>query len=130
MKKNKLINIIFYIILLSSILIIALGNDSVQAADDVGAIITAMQGTSEPEIEVGDKGIMGTINSVIGFIQIAGSGISILAISLVGIKYMIASPSEKAELKKSAMPIVIGCVLLFGAVNIIGMVENFAKVLQ
>ena len=50
----------------------------------------------------------------------------ISSVSFLGIKYLLASPSEKADTKKSILPIVIGCVLLFGAVNLMAAVSDFA----
>ena len=72
-------------------------------------------------------GVFGAINTVIGLLQIAGTGISVLIVTILGIKYILASVGEKAEIKKQAVPIVIGAVLLFGAVNIMAIVENFAN---
>jgi len=66
------------------------------------------------------------INNVIGIIQVVGSGIALITITLMGIKYMLAAPSEKADVKKMVLPVIIGCVLLFGAVNLAGVVEKFA----
>lgn len=37
---------------------------------------------------------------------------------------MLASSSEKADIKKQAMPIVIGCVILFAAVNLVAIVAS------
>ena len=65
------------------------------------------------------------INSIIGIIQYAGSGIAVVTVSILGIKYLLTSPSEKAEIKKMAEPIVIGCVLLFGSVNIAAIIYHF-----
>ena len=74
-----------------------------------------------------DSGIGGAINTIIGLLQVAGTGISVITVTMLGIKYLMASVSDKAEIKKQAVPIVIGCVLLFGAVNIMAIVENFAN---
>ena len=60
------------------------------------------------------------------FSYAAGSGIAIIVVSILGIKYLMTSPSEKAEVKKQAIPVVIGCALLFGAVNIADIVYKFA----
>ena len=66
------------------------------------------------------------LNTIIGIIQFSGSGIAIIVVSILGIKYLMTSPSEKAEVKKQAMPVVIGCALLFGAVNIADIIYKFA----
>lgn len=67
------------------------------------------------------------INNVIGIMQLVGTGISLIVISILGIKYLLASPSDKADVKKNIMPILIGCILLFAAVQIVGIIENFSN---
>ena len=66
-----------------------------------------------------DEGFIGGINTIIGLIQVAGTGILVIMITFLGIKYIMASIEEKAEIKKTALPIVIGAVLLFGALEIV-----------
>lgn len=96
-------------------------------ADDPGvtSIISSMDGTSTPVEAKGTK-VGGVINNIIGLLQVVGTGLSIIVITILGIKYILASPGEKADIKKSAIPIVIGCVLLFGAVNLMAAVEEFS----
>lgn len=76
------------------------------------------------QVNTKDSKVAKILNSVIKLIQIAGTGISVLMVTMLGIKYMLASSSEKAEIKKTAMPIIIGCVLLFAAVNLVGIVAS------
>ena len=40
---------------------------------------------------------------------------------------MLSSVEQKAEIKNRAMPVVIGCVILFGAVNLVAIVANFTN---
>ena len=68
-----------------------------------------------------------TLNSAIGIIQYAGSGIAIIAVSVLGIKYVLASPSEKAETKREIFPMLIGAILLFGAVNVVSLILKFTN---
>lgn len=98
-------------------------------ATDVTEIITSMDGTSDMTQVDGNK-ISGTLNNVIGLIQVAGTGISIVVVTMLGIKYILASPSEKADVKKQIAPILIGCVLLFGAVNLVAIIADFSLVLS
>lgn len=66
-----------------------------------------------------DTGIGSALRSIIVYLQIAGTGISIIVVTLLGIKYMTASVEAKAEVKKEMMPLLIGMGLLFGAVNLV-----------
>ena len=65
------------------------------------------------------------INTAIKILQYAGTGISVIVVTITGIKYMLASPNEKSDIKKMAMPLIIGCVLLFGAVNLVKLIADF-----
>ena len=97
-------------------------------ASDVTNIISSMNGTSDLSQVSGNK-ISDTINNVIGLIQLAGTGISVVVVTMLGMKYILASPSEKADVKKQIAPILIGCVLLFGAVNLVAIIADFSLVL-
>ena len=97
------------------------------AADSgVSKLVGSMKKTSTPEGMNGDFGTVKIINTAIGLLQIAGSGIALLVITIMGIKYILAAPGEKADIKKMATPIVIGCVLVFGAVNLAAIIESFS----
>ncbi len=96
-------------------------------AEDTGIsdVIGAMGETSE--MASAENGFGKIINIIIGIIQVAGTGIALIAILILGIKYLLTSPSEKAETKKSILPIIIGCILLFGAVNLMSTLYNFTQ---
>jgi len=57
--------------------------------------------------------------SVAGVIQIVGTIVSVGALIIIGIRYVVASAEEKAEYKERMVPYAIGCVLLFGATNVV-----------
>lgn len=117
---KKIVSLLIVLLLLSMVIEIS----NVYAADaGIGELIQSMNGTSTAA--AADEKVGGIINTIIGLLQVAGSGISLIVITILGIKYILASPGEKADVKKSAMPIAIGCVLLFGAVNLIAAVESF-----
>ena len=108
-----------------------IGTINVNAGDaGVNSIITAMDGTSSIKADDAGSGIATTINNIIGLIQLAGTGISLIVVTLLGIKYILASPSEKADVKKQIAPILIGCLLLFGAVNLVAIIADFTLVLK
>ena len=117
------------ILILGLILIVSLfvGTANVYATD-VNAIISSMEGTSDMATD--GNGIKNALNNVIGLIQVTGTGISVVVVTMLGIKYLLASPSEKADVKKQIAPILIGCLLLFGAVNLVAIVADFALVLK
>lgn len=66
------------------------------------------------------------VGSIIKVIRIVGTGVSVIMISYVAIKYMTAAPDEKAEFKKSATAFIVGAIVLFGATNILTVISDFA----
>lgn len=125
---KKIISILLIVLMISMISNIVYADEPESSITDATSVITAMTGAndmSSPNNRIG-----AAINLVLGLLQIAGTGISITVVSLLGIKYILASPSEKADTKKSILPVVIGCIMVFGAVNIISAVYDFANKIQ
>ena len=60
-------------------------------------------------------------------VAIVGSGIAVIALIVLGIKYMMGSVEEKAEYKKTMMPYVIGALMVFGASAIVGFISAAIK---
>lgn len=67
------------------------------------------------------------ISVIITIIRIVGVTIAIVMLLAIAMKYMTAAAGEKAEIKKSAVQYVVGAAVLFGAVGILGIVNDFAK---
>ncbi len=86
----------------------------------------AMTEVNNIDSSANGTGVLNAINGVIGLMQLTGSGVALIIITILGIKYILASPADKADVKKSIMPILIGCLLLFGGVNIAAAIASFA----
>lgn len=71
-----------------------------------------------------DKSFLEKLVEVIRFI---GTFIAVGAMMVIGIKYMAGSIEEKATYKKSMLPYLIGCVLLFGASTIAPQIVEIFK---
>ena len=61
---------------------------------------------------------------ILGIIQVIGTFISVGALMIMGIRYMMGSAEERASYKKSMIPYIVGAVILFGAVNITSMIYD------
>ena len=59
-----------------------------------------------------DIGITGSINTVLGVVQWIGFIVAIAMIIYVGIKYLTAGAGEKAKVKDTLIPMLIGAVLV------------------
>lgn len=66
------------------------------------------------------------INVIIGTIQVVGVFVAVAFLIFIGIKYMVASPGEKADIKKHLVAYVVGAVVMFGAAGILEIIEKFA----
>ena len=87
-------------ILIISVILILFNFNATYATDitDGTSVISAMEGSSD--MSSSDNSIGDIINTVIGLLQVAGTGIAVVIVSFLGIKYLLASPSEKADTKK------------------------------
>ena len=61
-------------------------------------------------------------NGILQVLAIIGSGLSIVFMICLGIKYMLGSVEERAEYKKSLLPYFIGAIFVFGASAIAGLI--------
>lgn len=67
------------------------------------------------------------LSIIITIVRIAGVCIAIVMLLAVAMKYMTAAAGEKAEIKKSAVQYVVGAIVLFAVVGILGIINEFAK---
>lgn len=121
MMKKKICILLILLFIMSCCLSIG-----TSYADSIVDKLSGMEAVGTPDTSSNSEGIPAAINSIISLLQYVGSGIAIIVVTILGIKYILASPSEKADVKKSIMPIIIGCVLLFGGVNIAKLIANFS----
>lgn len=64
------------------------------------------------------------IGNIVGKLQVVGSVISVVALCVIGIRYMLSSLEEKAEMKGVIIYYVIGAILIFATSNILSVVYN------
>ena len=74
----------------------------------------------------GDSKLLEIGNKIIGPIQVIGSLVSVIAIIIIGIKYMLGSVEEKAQYKETLGPYFLGAVFVFGITNVLSIVYNIA----
>lgn len=60
------------------------------------------------------SGVVKLGEKITGGITAVGTVVAVATTLVMGIKYMVGSVEEKAEYKKSMMPMLIGMILLFG----------------
>lgn len=64
---------------------------------------------------------------IMGMIRNVAIVASVIIIMVLGVKYMLGSVEEKAEYKKSFMPLIIGIILVVSATTIAAFIFNMAK---
>ena len=83
------------------------------------------------DVKNDNTGATGKVESVLAVIitivRIAGVCIAITMLLAVAMKYMTAAAGEKADIKKSAVQYVVGAIVLFGVVGILGIIDKFAQ---
>ncbi len=112
---NKTIKIIF-ILLLTIILIISLNESCFAIAP---AIKRYSEGSADYSLdELGGAKAVG--QRILAAVRNIAVIVAIIAISIIGIQYMLGSAEQKANYKKALIPLVIGAVLVAGASEITG----------
>ena len=70
-------------------------------------------------------GFRRSIGTVLGVVRIVGMVIAIVMLAVIGSKYMMAAPSDRADLKKYIPRYVIGAMVLFSASAIVSIVRGW-----
>lgn len=114
MKKS--IKIIMVIIAILSILLIFSNNALATGPIDPGILKASY--TDSTEIQNMAGRIMGIIRNVA---VVAG----VIILMVIGVKFILGSAEEKAEYKKSLIPLVVGVVLVMAATTIVSFLFDF-----
>jgi TRAP-type C4-dicarboxylate transport system permease small subunit len=77
--------------------------------------------------KVTTSGMSNVASNALGFVQWFGYALAVGMLLYIGIKYMMASANEKADLKKGSISYVIGAVIIFGATGLITIAQNLAN---
>lgn len=115
MKINKIITLLTIIVLIISVVfpIFAAGTDFITDTSD------KISNTSTASIDTVKNKIWGSAKLIL---QVA----AVSAVLFAGVRYMMASADQKADIKKSMVPLVIGAVIVFGTTILIEFVQTSA----
>lgn len=67
------------------------------------------------------------ISALITIVQIIGTGVAIIMLIVLAIKYISAAPGDKADIKKHAVVYVVGAIVLFAATGILQIIKSFSS---
>ena len=69
-----------------------------------------------------DQQITKVGGNIVNIIQVIGIVVAVIVILIIGIKYMMGSASEKAEYKKSFIPLIVGAIVVVAATSIASLI--------
>jgi len=61
---------------------------------------------------------------MVGMLQVVGTVVSVVALIIIGIRYMLSSIEEKAQIKGVIGYYIVGCILVFATTNILAIVYD------
>lgn len=120
--KNKTLKIIA--VLLIAIALVTLTTTIVRAGAEVENGFENIV-ANKPE-NTADT-ISNTAGKILFIVRVIGMAVAAIMLTILGIKYIAASPNEKADYKKGMTVYVIGAVLLFGASMLLGVIQKFVN---
>ena len=68
--------------------------------------------------------LLTTATKVMGLIRTIAVIAGVVVLMVIGVKFIIGSAEEKAEYKKSMMPLIIGIIIVMAAAQIVAMILN------
>ena len=71
-----------------------------------------------------DESVTEKSGQVLGWIQYIGIIVGVIALAIIGLKYIFSSVEGKAEYKKAMIPYIIGCFLLMSISLVIVVIGN------
>ena len=113
----KIKNVIFIIFLLISLLLTI---NTISYADTINPNDFR---PGQVHVSGGEKAI-NLAEKIIGGITVVGTVVAVVVTLALGIKYMVGSIEQRAEYKKSMVPILFGMMMLFGVSWIIKLIYN------
>ena len=119
---NKTLKIIT-ILLMAILLICSISNSYVYAA--TGTQLNP--GDLNDKIDYGDdQGLANKAGQIMGMIRNISVIAAVIIIMVLGVKFMLGSVEEKAEYKKSFIPLIIGIICVVAATTIASFIFNMA----
>ena len=74
-----------------------------------------------------DPGMKNKISKAFGIVQYICIAGAVIIVSISGVKYMMAAPDEKADIKKQAIALVIGASIIFSISTILTIIANITR---
>lgn len=124
MKKNikKIIITMFIIFLLTLVFMIQVNATADEYNEKMGTIIGSSWSDST---EAGNKATK-ILTTIIVAVKVIAVTVAIIMLLAVAMKYMTSAPGDRADIKKNAIPYVVGAFVLFGTSGILSLIQQVA----
>lgn len=117
MKLKSLI-----IVLLLLVINIIFFNTNIVQAAGISDVITGgdsfLNAGASGNMDIDRTGLQNTSKTLNSILILIGMCVAVVVAAILGIKFMIGSVEEKAQIKDALVPFIIGCIVVFGAFGI------------
>ena len=120
MKKTVKI----FVLTIMIVFILLFLNYNVNASFDISSAVGGYGTSKGSGLVKATELSMGTVIKAIGVVAV---GSAVLILIYLAIKYMTSAPSGRADVAKTAVPYIIGVVVLFGASGIINLISGWVS---
>lgn len=114
-------------IMLVALMVVAVSSQAVLAKTDSSASTDLTQFDSLGDNSGASKSAQNIIGALITIVQVIGTGVAIIMLIVLAIKYISAAPGDKADIKKHAVVYVVGAIILFAATGILQIIKTFSS---
>ena len=126
-KRKAFASILLIIIIFSAISNLFVSKATGDATTYIDKLETQMQRDVTGNKDANDA-TFSLLSSVATVVKVVAVGIAIIMLIVIAMKYMLAAPGEKAEIKKSAVVYIIGAVVLFAVSGILAIIQKFSTI--
>ena len=134
--KNKLIKITFIATIVITILCITKGVNAETTIKMKQGLLNNNEQITFKKVDIDkintgninpDHGMTNKISKVFGIVQYICIAGAVIIVSISGVKYMLAAPDEKADIKKQAIALVIGASIIFSISTILRIIAAITR---
>lgn len=128
--KKKIVTITLILILIITILQTAIYAGGTQGGSSFGwssQLNKITTGSGDEEVVEPIDNIAGTVVTVA---QVISVGVAIIMLIVLGMKYMISAPGDRATIKKHAVVYIVGAIVMFGTGGLLEIIRRFAVVIS
>lgn len=115
-SKNRILAVLVIILVLFCIQTACFGSGLIDPIDKPDAYKPSdnLQSNNTTFLQIG--------GTILGAIQVLGTMLSVVMLTVLGLKYMLGSASEKANYKETMIPYLIGAIMVFTIPTVIGII--------